>query len=765
SGNTHITTTFHVLIAVQRPVSIATSIKVRAPGPQPARMTGPEITTAPLTQKNLTAHTNHPPLSQSAVDWLRTTLKLHSSPCFHTMSTSNHYTNDQVPDNDRFTQLEDDELDDVIPPSQFWLSQLSDYFCSPPPPSPSHLRNVDVQVPLSPTPGNSAPVPDRNRIRPNPSQRVVIKLPIEYSVWVHDALPVTRRAAGSGNGRPPPEWAKVASKLPLDVWTASPKDYDWGLAKHEIIEVIGPTRPYLGRKLTIADQQGLLTWYAVITGHTIYGVGRKFAIVSEADWLGFATAAEAVFPTKQCFIKILQPDPRAVACNQARVSEGNEILILRNGNASERAPLEQTRNRLAANPNAVVAVAGRDHAVRLREHHLSLRQERGAPSREGEYAMHPSLDGRYIRLSHRVVWACACALEVAHEGVTLDIPPPTALFTWEGGRLTNHLRLGSTIRPATPSQPVPHSHTGATLRPASMLPPATNVCVAAGSQLATGSTAAVQPKRKAAPVQLHGLPASRAFRGAGSGLGRQSTSGNSGAPVDSVRSESPSNKSSPQILRRPPGPQTPSVTRVLHNLSAIGNKVFGPVSRRPSDSGASSVVPLEGASNGVDILDSPSSPEISFVPSCGACDSRAPTEGRNITPLNLAKLSNFHLSDPSPAPVPAQPQFQPRPTAHEARHLPSLTMDVFLDWPKITRLALSLTITTSQLGRTSGAVACTQEDLVALGFKAGPAWLIVEGIFTIKESIPEKRSFGKGKGRADGFNDSTDDNSRPSGTS
>ncbi|KAI9607985.1 hypothetical protein H4Q26_005437 [Puccinia striiformis f. sp. tritici PST-130] len=395
-------------------------------------MTGPEIATAPLTQKNLTAHTNHPPLSQSAVDWLRTALKSHSSPCFHTMSTSNHYTKDQVPDNDQFTQLEDDELDDVIPPSQFCLSQLSDYFRSPPPPSPSHLRNVDVQVPLSPTPSNSAPVPDQNRIRPNPSQRAVIKLPIKYSVWVHDALPVTRRAAGSGNGRPPPKWAKVASKLPLNVWTASPTDYDWGLAKHEIIEVIGPTRPYLGRELTIADQQGLLTWYAVITGHTIYRVGRKFAIVSEADWLGFATAAEAAFPTKQCFIKILQPDPRAVACNQARVSEGNEILILRNGNTSERAPLEQTRNPLAANTNAVVAVAGRDHAVQLREHHLRLRQEGGAPSREGEYAMHPSLDGRYIRLSHRVVWACACALEVAHEGVTLDIPSPTALFTWEG---------------------------------------------------------------------------------------------------------------------------------------------------------------------------------------------------------------------------------------------------------------------------------------------------------------------------------------------
>ncbi|POW12508.1 hypothetical protein PSHT_08086 [Puccinia striiformis] len=204
-------------------------------------MTGPEITTAPLTQKNLTAHTNHPLLSQSAVDWLCTTLKSHSSPCFHTMSTSNHYTNDQAPDNDWFTQLEDNELDDVIPPSQFCLSQLSDYFCLPPPPSPSHLPNVDVQVPLSPTPGNSAPVPDRNRIRPNPSQRVVIKLPIKYSVWVHDALPVTRRAAGSGNGRPPPEWAKVASKLPLDVWTASPTDYNWGLAKHEIIKVIGPT--------------------------------------------------------------------------------------------------------------------------------------------------------------------------------------------------------------------------------------------------------------------------------------------------------------------------------------------------------------------------------------------------------------------------------------------------------------------------------------------------------------------------------------------
>ncbi|KAI9624940.1 hypothetical protein KEM48_008662 [Puccinia striiformis f. sp. tritici PST-130] len=140
----------------------------------------------------------------------------------------------------------------------------------------------------------------------------------------------------------------------------------------------------------------------VITGHVLYGVGKKFAIVSKNNCLGFATAAEAAYPFKPCLIKIIQPDPRVVPCNQARVSEGNKILILRNRNPEERAPLEQTQAQLATNtmfgfarlgglqPNVVVTTPGRDHALALRDHHLGLRQERGAPAREGEFAMHLS---------------------------------------------------------------------------------------------------------------------------------------------------------------------------------------------------------------------------------------------------------------------------------------------------------------------------------------------------------------------------------------
>ncbi|KAI7964129.1 hypothetical protein MJO29_004556 [Puccinia striiformis f. sp. tritici] len=322
-------------------------------------MTGPEIKTSPLTHQNLSAHSQHlPPLSQSAINWLSSTIKIYSASQIHTMSNCQYPRDEQ--------DFTDDEWDG--------FTQLND--------------NEDDQ--LSPPPAPASPLPSVNRIRPNRTKCIVIKLPIEYSVWVHNTLQVTRCSAGVGAGWPPAEWAKVVSKGPLDVWQASPINYDWGLAKHAIIEVIGPTQPYLGRELSIADTQGLPTWQGVITGHVLYGVGKKFAIVSKNNWLGFATAAEAAYPFKPCLIKIIQPDPRVVPCNQARVSEGNKILILRNRNPEERAPLEQTQAQLATNPNVVVTTPGRDHALALRDHHLGLRQERGAPAREGEFAMHLS---------------------------------------------------------------------------------------------------------------------------------------------------------------------------------------------------------------------------------------------------------------------------------------------------------------------------------------------------------------------------------------
>ncbi|KAI9608312.1 hypothetical protein KEM48_003245 [Puccinia striiformis f. sp. tritici PST-130] len=170
-------------------------------------------------------------------------------------------------------------------------------------------------------------------------------------------------------------------------------NFGWGLAKHQIIKVIGLTHPYFDCELMIADGQHLLTWYRVITSHAIYGVGKRFTIVSKVDWLGFATATEAAYPTKPCLIKIIQPDPRVVAGNQAQVSEGNKILIFINGSAQEQAPLEQTQSRFAANPNAVVTTTGRDQAVRLRDHHIALQAKRNTPSQEGEFAMHLLLDG------------------------------------------------------------------------------------------------------------------------------------------------------------------------------------------------------------------------------------------------------------------------------------------------------------------------------------------------------------------------------------
>ncbi|KAH9467815.1 hypothetical protein Pst134EA_011437 [Puccinia striiformis f. sp. tritici] len=286
------------------------------------------------------------------------------------MSNPQHHNNEQEFTNDkRFTQLV--KLDQPNIPSQFSLSQLNEYFPLPAPSSLSPCPDVNPPMSCLVLPGHPAPPPpvlSSNCIQTNRSTRIVIKLPIEYSVWVHDALPITRRAAGAGAGRPPAKW-------------------------HQIIKVIGLTHPYFDCELMIADGQHLLTWYRVITSHAIYGVGKRFTIVSKVDWLGFATATEAAYPTKPCLIKIIQPDPRVVAGNQAQVSEGNKILIFINGSAQEQAPLEQTQSRFAANPNAVVTTTGRDQAVRLRDHHIALQAKRNTPSQEGEFAMHLLLDG------------------------------------------------------------------------------------------------------------------------------------------------------------------------------------------------------------------------------------------------------------------------------------------------------------------------------------------------------------------------------------
>ncbi|POV97204.1 hypothetical protein PSTT_15178, partial [Puccinia striiformis] len=605
--------------------------------PHPVRITGSPFKTAPLSQENLSAHTQHPPLlSQSVINWLSSTLRLHSKPHANNMSNPQHHNNEQEFTNDkRFTQLV--KLDQPNIPSQFSLSQLNEYFPSPAPSSLSPCPDVNPPMSCLVLPGHSAPPPpvlSSNCIQTNRSTRIVIKLPIEYSVWVHDALPITRRAAGAGAGRPPAKWVKLSSKLPLDTLT----NFGWGLAKHQIIKVIGLTHPYFDCELMIADGQHLLTWYRVITSHAIYGVGKRFTIVSKVDWLGFATATEAAYPTKPCLIKIIQPDPRVVAGNQAQVSEGNKILIFINGSAQEQAPLEQTQSRFAANPNAVVTTTGRDQAVRLRDHHIALQAKRNTPSQEGEFAMHLLLDG------HRVLWARACALEVNQEGVTLDIPPSTDLF------------------PAIPS------------------------------------------KCKAAPALLLDSPASHTFQGANTN------------PVASLIWTAQAPKSYVDL------------TRILCTLSSIGKNLFDVSSCRPP--GSVGVVD----DNPIDPLPSP---EISFVSSPCSTTGCASNQAQNITPLNLSKLTKFHLTNNSPVHIALHPQLPSRPTAHEARHV--LTMEAFPEWCAIMPKDFkTCSLIDKDISTWTYFWGCTAADLVALGFKAGLACLIVEGIVSIKQSIPEE---------------------------
>jgi hypothetical protein len=110
------------------------------------------------------------------------------------------------------------------------------------------------------------------------------------------------------------------------------------------------------------------------------------------------------------------------------------MLIMLNGTQEERAPLEQSRAWLTANvscflvktnvlllnadcllpldqPNAELQDPTTPHAAGLRSHHLMKRLERGAPSSEGEFAMHPSGNGWFIRLGHKVLWAWAYKMD------------------------------------------------------------------------------------------------------------------------------------------------------------------------------------------------------------------------------------------------------------------------------------------------------------------------------------------------------------------
>ncbi|PLW22703.1 hypothetical protein PCASD_13729 [Puccinia coronata f. sp. avenae] len=190
-----------------------------------------------------------------------------------------------------------------------------------------------------------------------PSTAMSVRLSIGYVIWLSASLPANvKKSSGSGCGKAPPEWKKVVSKLPLPNWLLVPMNWDWGLAKREIILLAGASRPYLSEAITKNNNGGLPP--SLLTP-------RK--------------------PLASGFIsKTLDQLPDA---------KSDAVLVLLNGTQEERAPLEQTQARLTANPNAELEHPATPHAVNLRKHHLVKRLERGAPSSKGEFAMHPSGNG------------------------------------------------------------------------------------------------------------------------------------------------------------------------------------------------------------------------------------------------------------------------------------------------------------------------------------------------------------------------------------
>ncbi|WAR57992.1 hypothetical protein PtB15_5B222 [Puccinia triticina] len=185
---------------------------------------------------------------------------------------------------------------------------------------------------------------------------------------------------------------------------------------------------------------------------------------------------------------------------------------MQHGTDAERAPLEHQRAWLAANPNAQIAEPGTEKVQLLRNHHLAMRDERRAPPKEGEVAMHPSGDGQYIKLSHKVFWGWARKLDGPDPSVTLNNPPDTPLFAW--------------ISPST-------------------------------------------PKRKAAPTLSAGSPASRTFQGGGSTSGTPNLLPAQDvirAPVTNPPKASPSSEASVP-LRRPRARTSSPFTRMFCLMS------------------------------------------------------------------------------------------------------------------------------------------------------------------------------------------------------
>ncbi|WAR61425.1 hypothetical protein PtB15_12B110 [Puccinia triticina] len=354
----------------------------------------------------------------------------------------------------QFEQLKRDQADPWDIPTQFWMGQLDDAMPSDPAPP--------LALGSAPSPA-SHPAPPQADVG---AQTVAGRQPVAQA---HDG---------------PLQPAEVRALVPATNPASTPAQSTLALANNGS-QRVRPT-PTKGVPVQIPIKYLL--------------------------WLRSTVPTVQAYPAKAVCIDLSQVDPRVVAWEESQNAEVNARLIMQHGTDAERALLEHQRARLAANPNAQIAKPGTEKVQLLRNHHLAMRDERRAPPKEGKVAMHPSGDGRYIKLSHKVLWGWARKLDGPDPSVTLDNPPDTPLFAW--------------ISPST-------------------------------------------PKRKAAPTLSAGSPASRTFRGGGSTSGTPDLSPAQDvirAPLTNPPEASPSSEASVP-LRRPRARTSSPFTRMFCLMS------------------------------------------------------------------------------------------------------------------------------------------------------------------------------------------------------
>ncbi|OAV95843.1 hypothetical protein PTTG_09139 [Puccinia triticina 1-1 BBBD Race 1] len=534
---------------------------------------------------------------------------------------------------------------------------------------PAEVRALVPATNPASNPAQSTPAPANNgsrRVRPTPTKGVPVQIPIKYLLWLRSTVPtVVKRSAGSGSGRPPSEYARATSRVPFPIWKCVPTNWDWGMAKAEIIELLGPERRYLAEELTV----------------------KKYLITDDNTWAPFALATEQAYPAKAVCIDLSQVDPRVVAREESQNAEVNARLIMQHGTDAERAPLKHQRAWLAANPNAQIAKPGTEKVQLLRNHHLVMRNERRAPPKEGEVAMHPSGDGRYIKLSHKVLWGWARKLDGPNPSVTLDNPPDTPLFAW---------------------------------------------------------ISASTPKRKAAPTLSTRSPASRTFRGGGSTSGPPDLSPSQDvicAPVTNPPEASPSSEASVP-LRRPRARTSPPFTRMFCLMSQARQDAEAPnhadvgeleTGSSTASSIAASIKHIHGGNHPAQ---APSSPEI-VVMGNAHCTLAGPR--RTITPINLARLGRLNLGADSTPGTPDSTNswisnsVPPREAAANAmafflRHCQIPAEDFHTRW----------LIQDQNITLWSYFLRSSEADLTQLGFKAGPAQLICDGARLLQQVSEEE---------------------------